>query len=477
MPNVREWLVDAIREGCPTPAVPPSSGTAQQQQPPPVPPHAEGEILWWLLTHRRWVRRRAERFELLDDRTVLRRMTVDIVLPARVMDHDVDRALTAVPITVLAKKKLRAFDLRGEEGQALPALSTPDNVRLATATLRASARSVLRHDAHPVTMAVLRYVAASDAKAAATVVKAFDPAAKLSDDQLARVAKRVLEERPRDAATGPLAPAVAEIRVLGADTAFTRLLEELAAGFVLLTPHVKDGTSRRRIVKLGYEEGFDPREGRRRWLRRSMGWAPSQVDFKIPGAARAASYHAEVLAPADAEILTASARAGADPDAADNEFNPGGRTHLHLVNADPQYEAPELRVELRARRSGLLHSAVVTCALAAALLAGGRLRLEQLAGQVEAAATLLLLVPGVLAAYVVRPGEHALVSSLLIGVRAMLLVAAGCAVAGGGLLLAGLQQSTRELLWTWLLLVALACFAGTAFSNLLPMRPRDESPR
>jgi hypothetical protein len=479
MPSARDWLVGAIREACLPVQAPPAPAPAPPPASAPPAPDAESAILRWLLTHpQKWVARRVESFELLDDRTVRRRMTVDLELPDQVDGHDVAAALSAVPLTVLSKKKLRAFDLRGAEGEALAALPMPDNVRLATGTLVAWAREVLNGEPDPVTSAVLGHLVEAEAAEAEAFLDVYRDAPHLDDAALKDVAELAVAAHGVVAlqdASG--ATAGREIKQLAEHPPFMRLLGELARGFVLLTPLQPGMTSGRNLAKIAYEEGFGDLDRNARWLRLRLGWVASQVDFAIPGASRAASYHAEVLAPADAEILTASARAGDEDRAKDTELNPGGRAHLHISHADPELADPELRVELRARRVGFLHAALVTCVLATALLAGGRARLEQLADHADAAAATLLLVPGLLAAYAVRPGEHAMVTSLLAGVRVMVIGAAACAVAAGGMLLVDLRESTRELAWTWLLLVAATCLVGTVFSNVLPLRPRGESVR
>jgi hypothetical protein len=106
--------------------------------------------------------------------------------------------------------------------------------------------------------------------------------------------------------------------------------------------------------------------------------------------------------------------------------------------------------------------------LATALLALGFWRFSLVSARAEASAPLLLLAPGLLAAYLLRPGEHALASALLLGVRAMVLLSGFCAVAATTLLLIGSGTPFERFTWATLFYASAAATLGLALSNLLP---------
>jgi hypothetical protein len=85
-----------------------------------------------------WVHRRVESISLEDPETIRRRVSVDFTLfsdlPPLITTGDGD-PLFFVPLTLLRKQPLVDFDLRDEEGRALPLLTREWNGSLAAATL------------------------------------------------------------------------------------------------------------------------------------------------------------------------------------------------------------------------------------------------------------------------------------------------------------------------------------------------------
>lgn len=100
-------------------------------------------------------------------------------------------------------------------------------------------------------------------------------------------------------------------------------------------------------------------------------------------------------------------------------------------------------------RTGLVTSVVTTLALGFLLLTDAVARLS---GDVSAA--FLLTIPGLIAAFIVRPGEHSAVSGLLLGVRLQIAFAGFIAYAAALTALGGF--SDVALGWIWLVLYVLA---------------------
>lgn len=94
--------------------------------------------------------------------------------------------------------------------------------------------------------------------------------------------------------------------------------------------------------------------------------------------------------------------------------------HFRVSRAPRPYSGP-VWIRLRAVRAGFLTAGLVTAWLVVALLHFGHNQLPKLTGSnLEATAALLLVLPTILAAYLLRSGEHQLASRLLLGPRLLL---------------------------------------------------------
>jgi hypothetical protein len=103
----------------------------------------------------------------------------------------------------------------------------------------------------------------------------------------------------------------------------------------------------------------------------------------------------------------------------------GLQAHLHEV---PEADTYNAEVLVRASPDGLLRASAVSACFSAALLFLAALVANRLAEtRADSSAALLLVLPGVISTYLARPGEHHLVSRLLLGVRT-LTVASGMIV-------------------------------------------------
>ncbi len=129
-----------------------------------------------------------------------------------------------------------------------------------------------------------------------------------------------------------------------------------------------------------------------------------------------------------------------------------------------------LRARFRVVRTGFLYAALFTSALASILLILCRTRLQELSAAIDASSALLLIVPGLLAAYLVRPGEHALTTSVLVGVRWMLIISGLCALAGVGSLVADLPAQTLRFVWDFIATLSTLSLCIVVSAVILPMR-------
>jgi hypothetical protein len=400
-----------------------------------------------LLYPSRWIYRRVESVEFIDDIWVRRRVSVDFELPPFARNAAYrgqgNSAIFLAPLALLAKRDLRHFDVRDENGRPLPMLTRDQNVRVGGVALVSQAIAVLEREhkrsLEPEIALDLSGIAATAQPERAMVDQLFEP----------RGAARINRE------------------LLSRDPAFKGLVGSLLENFLVLVP-VRLGW--RRVIKYAYDEPL-PRshESRRRRLAVAFGWQPYAANWSAPSVGVARSFHLEVEAPNDLEITAAtlicSDSRGSQYRADDGPS--GHRSHLHLQGV-PQDAVGNASVGLRVRRPGLLRASLILGALTSAVVTAGAVRIPSLESDPASAVTLLAVLPAILAAYLARPGEHELASTLLRGVRFLIasigLVAALSAVT----LLAGFSNNHERLLWLVYAAIGWLATAGLAASYFLP---------
>lgn len=387
-----------------------------------------------------WVHRIVEQVEVIDDVGTLRRLSIDFTIPRAVNSIPTELALVLgnnsfVPITFLRKERLRNFDLRAPDGSPVPMLTKRENGRLATNILVSQAEATLGISLPPSMLEHLRIVAEESEHAEAAVSRwvqfANDP---LADDHDAWA---VLTER----------------------TGFMDLGRALQASFIVcaitaFTPQCRG------ILKLSYEEPLGE------WRRRFLAWRTATLAFGVPSSL-ANSYHFELAAPPDTEVLAGgllleSTEAGGLVPDDDFDLPRGQRLHLY-IRAVPAQVAGTAFVDLRVRREGMVRASAFVGALATVLLWAGYLNLDHVTNPAnsQVGAALLLLAPTLLAAALVRPGEHRLASRMLFWVRAGVIGSMLSCIAAVASL-AGIAACNKDLVW-----VSAAGFSGFCALALL----------
>lgn len=131
--------------------------------------------------------------------------------------------------------------------------------------------------------------------------------------------------------------------------------------------------------------------------------------------------------------------------------------HAHMRNAS-RYSDYASVVDLTPQRRGLIRSAWLGALYATLALNGGYVwqrefgKLEEV--NVEALGAVLLLVPGLAAIYVSRPGEHGLAARFAFGTRFATVMAAGAAVLATMTLALGLTGDVLAGWWGGLCIAA-----------------------
>jgi hypothetical protein len=453
-----------------------------------------------------WVHRRVEYIDFIDDISVTRRVSIDFAVPQPLHTFELvnKELLPSVPLTFLLKGDvLRNFDLRDAEDNPVPMLTKEQNGRLAGDTLIYLAEEALGQ--RPLTGRLdplqerLRLVAESHRE--------------LAQPEVASWSREARDEG---------ADFRAELHRLVENPAFIEYAQTLAENYILFAVGPPEPNTRR-LMKFQYEEPFrvgddpslKPGEKLPHWerLQERLGWRVKTVNLAMPAVNLAASFHVEIPAPPEMEVQIArlvfkpweplaSEEEAADkeqsepaPDgqeqpeeaegvAEDGESGPPTpedaldgpavqRVHLYKAGVSGQFVADAL-IYLRARRAGFLRAAWLTGWLNFGLLVGGLVYLNDITASdnSQTAAALLLLGPTLLAGTLIRPGEHRMVASVLLGVRLMLMFAVLATVVAVGLL-AGAATGVRCEVWSGATVVAGLAAIGLTISYFRPpARPK-----
>lgn len=399
-------------------------------------------ILW--LSVNRWVKRRVETIEIMGPKDVRRDVSVDFALTLD--DTPEDPRSTLAFLALLQKEPMVAFDLANEGGEALPLLTRLENGFAGWSMLAAAAAhefrvSELQMEDHRELLADLAGIVFARKEEAQAAVERF-------------------EQRSRERA-----------EPLSQSGLFLAAARSLAQNFLLLVP-LQDQTLERRVLKFGYSEELRRTGSRWDLFVETMAWRPARFSFAAPAVGEAQSYHFEIRSPVDLRIARSQLWLN-DPveglDSVDARVI-GPRAHLYspAVNADVDGSAV---VWLRPVRPGLLRSGtIIAFAVFAVLLYfrwTGRLAVPHTGTQ----AAILLALPALIATLIVRPGEHGLVTELLVGVRSTVALSGGLAYAAALLLVTGVSGDGLEAVWLVLILISGFCCASLVI-GMVGLRPR-----
>jgi hypothetical protein len=458
-----------------------------------------------------WIKRHVQQLEILDTRAVRWRVSIDFEVPIEApIVYVGSEEFRLIPITSLPKGDLVSFDLRDESGASLWLPTSDENNRRLAPALVVRARDVLRPKAMPGTLErdLMRIVATLPsehkkaykpfAAAAALIdVKPFEETVReaskrLRQDRFWHVRKRWRASRDwgraQDALTEPMAAKLRAEQALGdldkdvwdaayqlmADRRFRSLLEELAQNYVVHIAVPMEPMTRR-IVKLTYERTvtFWSRKSKRRRLLQSLGWRSWPLDVLIGGSG--GSDHLEVAAPTGVDVGQIVAKPIVPERGAPVLRTAGFSPHVHVsfpATSSLRYRAT---VYVRTSRSGWLFASVLVGIVIAVVMMLGRHNLAVLfhtskgtVSEADTAATLLLALLGVIATWLVRPGEHPLASRLLLLVRGLILIGVADVLVGIGDLVLHHTGPLPTTLWSVLAWVSVVIAVMLALSWLMP---------
>ncbi|MDQ3952157.1 MAG: hypothetical protein M3279_04205 [Actinomycetota bacterium] len=244
---------------------------------------------------------------------------------------------------------------------------------------------------------------------------------------------------------------------------FQEYAEWMATKFLLLV-EVPDTSRVRRVMKISYSQPLE-RVATARWHRwTSMaGWRPAQFHVDVQGVGEGQTYHCEFEGPQGLEVGRAELVLNPTHDGELQQRYAGEivgrRAHIYAPDA-PLGADGIASIWLLSPRSGLVRAALFTSAVIAAVFlfffVDGRIT-ETMHGRTL---PLLLAAPGVVAGFVLRPGEHRIATDLLAGVRAAVAVSALSACVGALIIGADVAESTVAIAWKTLGIAAALCFTS-----------------
>ena len=377
-------------------------------------------LLLLLLRSSSWVSRRTEHVSFRDDRSVVRRVTVEFHIPeqAPVFRGDDGQAYNIVPLSVMRRKTLVNFELRDEDGRAAVLPSLRHNQAITESVLLACADAVLeqaggRACAHALTRpevaAFIHQVVSAD------------------QGQLAK-AYRSLDH-------GSAAPAVLD---LIKHDLFKAILDRLADNFVLWVM-IPAGAPRRRVLTFSCDEPLhlhyrEPSfENNEYALRKRLGfWRPivwcsalglvaTRIEFPVPAAENTASFHFEIDAPKGVQITEASLLAGrpAEPKPSLDHVRGGSPTvGLHVVEV-PNGSLSRAHIGLQVVTRGWLMTSMLSSWTVFALLLAFAMHDSVLKQAGDLPTVILVALASGVAAIIARPDAHGLAAHLLRWTRAL----------------------------------------------------------
>ncbi len=381
-----------------------------------------------------WVKRRVETVHFLGSGTLSRRVSVDFEIPES--EYETPTPLP-VPLALLEKRPLVDFDVFDEATNALPIFTRAENSFAAWSMLAAVAAVEIRDaeglregSAVEPAWEDLWLIASGDPQDALKVLDGFAE----SEDRLRRS--------------------------LAESSFFDAVARTLATLFLLLVP-VEGSPGQRRVIKFRYTLGLKRFGSGPERLCQAMGWMPAGFEFYVPAVGESESYHFELAAPTDLGVARSILRLK-DPVTGREEIegvSTGTRAHLYATGREPDVDGTAL-VWLQVSRSGLLRSGCVVAGMILAVLlffyATGRL--DRPPRDIQSA--ILLTLPALVATLVVRPGEHGLVTELLLGVRSAVALSGAVAYTAALLLGSGTRGEILFVAWKVLLGLSGLCFAS-----------------
>ncbi len=393
------------------------------------------EVTWELFQEpERWIHRRVERIYFKDCQVAHHQVSVDFTLPAgvRPVGRFEGKDIYVAPLFLLVKGLVeppregkllrRRFPLFRQPQPDLtkPVIPTAPYSNLDVIDQHEQRLPLLTRGQSSLIATVMLLEAAERALGKPLTEKLKEAILKIpyySRLDLAGVLRYLLEERIR---------CCFDPRIkLRNDPVFPEMAYTLASHSIIVCAFI--GPPGRSICKLSYDEpaneGFSTKKGR---VRRSLGLKSEQYSVALNEIGASASYHVEIEIP-DGLLINAVNLIGkryrwyADLETRQNQsysirqIGKATEGKIYIPEPLPGRQVGLAWVKLRVQRSGFLLGALAASIIITLTLVAGAFiaPIVDQGNQSESATATLLLLPAILAAYIARPGEHAITARML----------------------------------------------------------------
>lgn len=265
-------------------------------------------------------------------------------------------------------------------------------------------------------------------------------------------------------------------RALEGDEQFVRLLREFTFNFILMT-QLEIGSAIQ-IVKFSYQQHLPYSE---LLLSERLGVRATELAIVAPSVGWARSYHMRIEAPqdlvlTDVVLVRVERDETVTPSAAESYEAKLSAESAQVYTTSTMRPAEHVvGVTMRVPVVGYLRAIWLTSVATAIVLAVGRWQIERVEAAIQqradAAVALLLVAPSLLAAYLVRPGEHAIASRLLRPIRYAIAGAGSLSYVAAALLVLGWTGDRLRI--AWLVLAAMSVAIAVAVSAVVGLTRRD----
>lgn len=358
--------------------------------------------------------RRKHRLDFLEPALFRHHLSFDFIVPDDAPHDDMNRHY--VPLTFLTKApgSLFRFDLRDAMGVALPLPTRNENAQLSAAVLQHLGAKLLTAGGEKLTgiqAQHLRFIAHAERRDALGIIV---------NDWMTRTGNRrkLRLQKPSEDWKGTLAK----------NDDFWWLLRALASSSIVMVP-VPAQRGDRVLIKFSYDElttDFTQGDGFRRFshLRALtfMAGFRSYLTTVLVSWASAQSFHFEAHAPQGLAIIDAGLSA--------RPALPLSQRHVHLYDGNATKSRiliPHVRLRLDGTAIGAM-AALSALAITALLWLAWHFAKHLAGTELNAAPSVLLLVPGLIASYLARP-THPITARMVTLVRVALVIVAVTAFA------------------------------------------------
>lgn len=421
---------------------------------------ALGGLFYAMIVNRGWRHRQVETVEATGERRYQRKISFDFQISSDIIDTVTSLDLSGLPAPFMLFKKevLLDLDVVDARGGSLPVATRAQNGLLTRAAIESEVARIAEESV-------------SDRLSAAVEELIMSPLASAE-----RVCQSLAAfDRIFDPGTGK--PREFEVRQL------LWLIKQVKDNFVFAVVLPTANLGDRQVLKISYEKDHS---SQRRALKAQIGLADFIPEIRPTHPGAASSYHFEYRAPTGLDICGITPASGTDR-SVDFKFAKWDytRTIGHIVVEMPQEVMKDdshfstfiVKTALRPSQEGLVVTSLLSGLITSIVLTLGMTHVSRFTNTIpEPSVALLLLVPGLVATFIVRPGEHDLSSRLLRGTRFLALTPGLASFIGACLLVA--RVAGNSLVVTGWCVVATSWTATLLIGNMArkhPWRPGNTS--